>query len=137
MASVGYVRALLALAVCVAALAAGCGEDDGGGGGFRPLVDLTVSLDPDGDGPEPAREAEVRCGREDRSELCGQVAALKPADFEPVPDDVACTQQFGGPQVAEVTGTLRRTPVDARFSRQNGCEIDRWETVRPLLEAAG
>jgi len=135
MASVGHVRALLALALCAALLAA-CGEDDEAGG-FRPLVDLTVSLDPDGDGPEPAQEAEVRCGREDRSELCGQVAALRPADFEPVPDGVACTQQFGGPQVAEVTGTLRRTPVDARFSRENGCEIDRWETARPLLEAAG
>jgi hypothetical protein len=134
---VDHVRAFLALALCAALLAAGCGEDDeSGGGGFRPLVDLTVSLDPDGDGPEPAKQATVRCGSAAESERCEQVAALRPADFEPVPDDVACTQQFGGPQVAEVTGTLRRSPVDARFSRQDGCEIARWEKARPLLEAA-
>ena len=127
------VRALLALAICAAVV--GCGEGDEAGGA-RPLIDLTVSLDPDGDGPEPAREAEVRCGSADASERCSAVAALTAADFEPVPDDVACTQQFGGPEVAEVSGTLRGEPVDARFSRENGCQISRWEAVRPLLEAA-
>ena len=56
--------------------------------------------------------------------------------FEPTPGDVACTQQYGGPETATVTGTFKGEQVDAKFSRQNGCEIARWEDALPLLEAA-
>ena len=54
----------------------------------------------------------------------------------PVAGDVACTQIYGGPETAEVTGSFRGEPVDARFNRTNGCEIDRWERLLPLLELA-
>ena len=60
---------------------------------------------------------------------------LKPEAFEPTPGDVACTQQYGGPEIATVKGTFKGEQVDATFSRQNGCEIARWEDVKPLLEA--
>jgi hypothetical protein len=62
-------------------------------------------------------------------------AALAAADdpFAPVPDDVACTQQYGGPQTATVVGTHRGEPVDAAFSRTDGCQISRWDAVAPLL----
>ena len=33
-------------------------------------------------------------------------------------------------------GTFKGEQVDAKFSRQNGCEIARWEDAAPLLEAA-
>ena len=46
---------------------------------------------------------------------------------------MACTQQFGGPETATVTGTLHGDEVAARFSRENGCEISRWEKVAELL----
>ena len=35
-----------------------------------------------------------------------------------------------------MTGTFRGEEVDAKFGRQNGCEIARWEEAAPLLEAA-
>ena len=53
--------------------------------------------------------------------------------FAPVPKDFACTEIYGGPEVAEVRGTFRGEPVDATFSRTNGCEIARWNRVRFLF----
>lgn len=44
-----------------------------------------------------------------------------------------CTQQYGGPQVAVVTGTFRGRPVNATFTRTDGCEIARWKAMGPLL----
>lgn len=47
-----------------------------------------------------------------------------------------CTQQYGGPQVAVVTGTFHGRSVDSVFTRTDGCEIARWKTMAPLLGAA-
>jgi hypothetical protein len=127
---------LLALA-CLIALAAlaGCGEDEEAAP--ARVADLVVRVDPDGQrGRRPAREVDVRCAGAADSGACRAVAALTAADFAPVPDDVACPLQYGGPDTARVTGTLRGERVDARFSRTDGCEITRWEKVAPLLEAA-
>lgn len=47
--------------------------------------------------------------------------------------DMICTQQYGGPQVALVTGVLHGRPVHSRFSLTDGCEIARWRAMEPLL----
>lgn len=44
-----------------------------------------------------------------------------------------CTQQYGGPQVAVVTGWFLARKVHSRFSRTDGCEIARWRAMAPLL----
>ena len=49
--------------------------------------------------------------------------------FAPVPEGTACTQIFGGPEIADVSGTFNGKPVDTQFSRGNGCEIERWKRV--------
>jgi len=41
---------------------------------------------------------------------------------------------YGGPETASIKGTLNGEHVDAKFSRTDGCEIHRWETVQPLLD---
>jgi hypothetical protein len=120
-------RFSVALLLC-AALIAGCGEDDEPA--TSSLAELTVEVDPGG------KRATVRCDAPEDSQLCRAVAALDAKVFEPTPGNVACTQQYGGPETARVTGTLRGERVDARFSRENGCEIARWEDAAPLLEAA-
>ncbi|NOJ60587.1 hypothetical protein [Arthrobacter sp. 260] len=48
-----------------------------------------------------------------------------------------CTQLYGGPETAVVTGTLNGNAVDASFSRDNGCSIDRWAMFEPLLGTSG
>ncbi len=44
-----------------------------------------------------------------------------------------CTQQYGGPQVAVVTGRFLGREVAREFSRTDGCEIARWRAMAPLL----
>ncbi|MFD3993164.1 SSI family serine proteinase inhibitor [Streptomyces sp. NPDC058583] len=55
--------------------------------------------------------------------------------FAPVPPDSMCTMQYGGPATARVTGTWAGRPVDASFSRADGCEIARWDNFVPVLPA--
>lgn len=69
----------------------------------------------------------------DRAKLCGWlvgdgIRALS----EEVPENEVCTQQYGGPEVAMVSGSVGATKVDARFSRENGCAIARWDAASPL-----
>ena len=67
---------------------------------------------------------------------CRRLRALA-RPFAPVPKDAACTQIYGGPQVARVTGTFEQQRVWVRFKRTDGCEIARWNRVRFLFAGAG
>ena len=128
-------RLFVALILC-AAVIAGCGEDDEQPAAPPAAVaDLVVEYDADGEGGEDPKPAPVKCGAPEDSERCGRIADVKPEAFEPVPGDVACTQQYGGPEIVTVKGTFRGEQVDARFSRQNGCEIARFQDAAPILEA--
>jgi hypothetical protein len=40
---------------------------------------------------------------------------------------------YGGPQRATVTGSWNGKKVSSTFNRTNGCEIDRWSQMVPLL----
>jgi len=44
-----------------------------------------------------------------------------------------CTQIYGGPQTATVRGSWGGQAVDASFSRENGCEIARWDAATAVL----
>lgn len=41
---------------------------------------------------------------------------------------------FGGPEQATVVGVVGSEEVDAELSRANGCELDRWDRLAPLLQ---
>ncbi|MFC8304683.1 serine protease inhibitor [Specibacter sp. NPDC057265] len=57
--------------------------------------------------------------------------------FFPVPDPARmCTQQYGGPEVAVVTGWFKGKTVNATFKRTDGCEIARWQALAPLFGAS-
>jgi Subtilisin inhibitor-like len=47
--------------------------------------------------------------------------------FAPVPRNAVCTEIYGGPQTARVTGSFRGRRIWVVFRRTNGCEIDRWD----------
>ena len=129
-----------AVALCAAAvfLLAGCGEgdrDDDGSGGSTGTgsagTELTATLDLDGSGPKPAQEAELACPGDD---ACDAVEQLSPSDFDPVPPTQACTEIFGGYEVATIEGELDGEQVGATFNRSNGCEIHRFGAIVPLLK---
>jgi hypothetical protein len=68
---------------------------------------------------------------------CAALAASGTEALAPKRKDVACTQVYGGPQRATVTGTWQGKPVRSSFSRTDGCEIRRWDLLRGLLPSAG
>ncbi|WP_343041579.1 SSI family serine proteinase inhibitor [Streptomyces typhae] len=65
-----------------------------------------------------------------------QLAADGLNPFKPVPRGTMCTQQYGGPQTARVRGQWQGRHIDAVFSRADGCEISRWNSLVPVLPAA-
>jgi hypothetical protein len=133
--------AVTAVACALVALAAACGGDDSPQGGSRDEPDSPAALEADlvvtvrfegADGR--AQRERIRCERLGAgSERCRGLAGLQPEQFEPVPNDVACPEIYGGPATAQVRGELRGTTVDARFNRIDGCQIERWERNRALL----
>jgi hypothetical protein len=63
-------------------------------------------------------------------------AASKGEDpFAPTPKDQMCTQIYGGPETATITGTWNGKKVDATFNRKNGCEIKRWGNLASMFGA--
>jgi hypothetical protein len=73
----------------------------------------------------------------DPDAACRALQAHGAAALPPVRKDVACTQIYGGPQQATITGTWQGRPVRSSFSRINGCEISRWDLLRGLLPPGG
>ncbi|MDA0178973.1 hypothetical protein OJ997_01605 [Solirubrobacter phytolaccae] len=130
-------RSAPVLLAAAALLFAACGSDEpttpATGGGSDELANLVITVDADGDSGEAAKELQVSCKAPTDSDVCGAVAGTAAADLAPKKDDVACTQIFGGPETATIKGTLRGEPVDASFSRSDGCEVARWDRVKPLL----
>ncbi len=130
----------LALTLAVAAVVlAGCGRDDDGDGGGATAApdeavgtDLRIEVRVD-EGAE-ARVLTLTCDpaggdHPQAQQACDALAAEAPEVFDPIPLDQVCTMIYGGPQTARVAGTYDGTAVDATFSRENGCELDRWERL--------
>jgi hypothetical protein len=114
----------------VALVSAGCGSGTAGGtamltitvqdgAGGAPRVWTLTCDPPGGDHPDPAA-------------ACAAIDAA-PRPFAPVPADMACTEIYGGPETATITGTWRGEPVDAAYRRTDGCEIARWTALAPVL----
>jgi hypothetical protein len=64
---------------------------------------------------------------------CRKLAQLPSDWYAPVPDGIACSEIFGGPQTARVHGTYRGRRIWVRFTRRNGCEIARWNRAAFLF----
>jgi Subtilisin inhibitor-like len=92
-------------------------------------LSITVSTS----GREPSMQWTLRCGPAGGSlprpaAACTRLLAL-PDPFAPVPKGIVCTDIYGGPQTARVTGRFRGRTIWASFARRNGCEIARWNRV--------
>jgi hypothetical protein len=122
-----------------AALMSACGAeaDENGAAGAEPAptTELTVTFRR-ARGAEPA-EATLTCGPAGGThprpqEACAALAA-GPDALRATPPDAVCTQIFGGEETATVAGVFRGQEIEATFSRENGCEISRWDALDPLL----
>jgi hypothetical protein len=98
-------------------------------------ADLTVKVD---DGNGTTSTYSLTCVPEGgqhpaAADACAALAAAGAEAFGPPPKDQMCTEQYGGPQTATVTGTLAGKPVRAQFARTDGCEIGRWAALSALF----
>ena len=73
----------------------------------------------------------------DPQAACRALEANGAAALPPVPKDKACTQIYGGPETATVTGTWKGQSVMSRFARNDGCQISRWKLMAGLLPPGG
>jgi hypothetical protein len=109
------------------------------GGGPYPIADLTIAYDnPDegvsfsytitclGDTATVTGDVEI-----DEMEACLALAepAVQTRLVEGVPADQVCTEQYGGADVAVITGTLDEQPIDTTVDRTNGCGISDWDDL--------
>jgi len=134
----------------VLAVLAGCGDDVGTrpGSGSPPAAPsspagrgdaaLTIVVD---DGKGAVTRWTLTCDpaggdHPDPAEACRVLRRKGPNALSPVPEGRFCTQVFGGPAVATVTGTWRGRAVNSHFDLRNGCEIARWKALTGLLPAA-
>ncbi len=90
---------------------------------------LSITLSPQGPNG-PVQHWTVRCPG---SKACTRLQAGGRALFRPVPRGMACTQIYGGPDVARMRGTLNGRSVRATFTRRDGCQIARWNRVQFLF----
>jgi hypothetical protein len=126
------VVAIVAVALCVAGTSAA---------GSTSLTALRVAYWEDGTGEpdavwtlqcNPARGSLARPGR-----ACTRLAAGGSKLFAPIPPSTVCTEIYGGPQRARVTGLLAGKRIWASFARADGCHIARWNRLAPWLLPPG
>ena len=128
----------LAAVVLAALAAAGCAgrSSSNGADSTSPTADLQISISIRGS-EAPTKMWTLRCPDASGTfpapaQACRKLGEVKDP-FAPVPKGTACTQIYGGPEIADVSGTYNGEAVDTQFSRGNGCDIERWNRVRFLF----
>ena len=131
-AAVLVARPLSLVAAAVLAFAAGCGDedDDAPADESQAATELEVTLDADGSGGEEPQVESVSCEPRVGGDPC---ARLDATDFAPLDPATPCTEIYGGPDEATVAGSISGQEVSATLTRGNGCEIERFDRLLPLL----
>ena len=129
--AVALVSLLLALVACASAPAQS-----------QPRTELSITYWERGVGKgEPVRWT-LRCnparGTLPRpAAACRRLADVGPGLLSPIPPKTICTQVYGGPQVARITGVVAGKRVWVTLTRQDGCRISRWNRLAPWLLPPG
>ena len=137
------------MASTLLALPIGCGGDNGPA--FETVTELQIVTWPKGRRPNPLARVlgerrspvgrsyikTLRCDPAggdlpDAKEACERLADMD-FPFAETPDDAICAERFDGPQFAVVQGVWRGETVNARFERNNSCEIARWNKLAFLF----
>jgi len=145
------VRGAVALLAAAAMLVAACGEDDAPRSSTTTTtptmtttagaIKLEISHD---DGAGRASSGGLICesgdqratgelaGRRTAAELCRDARALASL-LTGGRGRQACTQIYGGPQTVQITGAIDGRRINRRFSRTNGCRIEEYTRLKPIL----
>ncbi|UKA59124.1 SSI family serine proteinase inhibitor [Arthrobacter sp. FW306-2-2C-D06B] len=55
----------------------------------------------------------------------------------PRPSDQVCSQRYGGPQTAIVTGAVDGAGIESSYKLTDGCEISAWAAVADIIGSSG
>jgi hypothetical protein len=69
--------------------------------------------------------------------ICAAIAKQGTRLFAPVPTGIVCSQIYGGPETATITGTVKGRKINSTFSRTDGCQVARWNNARTLFTFPG
>ena len=131
---------VLALIALLAAV--GCGTGAGAPAASSGATELKIAYWSQGRGAGPAKTWTLRCGPAAAGTLpraasaCRKLAAMR-NPFAPIPQDTLCTEQYGGPQVAVITGTFRGHALWTQLASRDGCEIARSKRLSFLVPGYG
>ncbi len=128
-------RSTLLIALVVAAV--GCGAGQSAKGGATPVTQLSISFWPEGRGTEAPAKWTLRCdpagGTVPRAAgVCRQLYAIA-TPFAPRRKDIVCTDQYGGPQQALISGTYKGNRIWTMIGMRNGCDISRAKRLAFLV----
>jgi hypothetical protein len=133
-----FLLALVALTGCAGSTAAGPGPTSSRPSptASLPASDLLVEIHRGGS--SPTERYRLTCGpgvsgnHPAGAAACAHLKGLA-HPFAPIPTDQMCTEIYGGPQTAHITGRWKGTAVDLRLSRVDGCRTEQWNSLGPLL----
>jgi hypothetical protein len=128
---VAVLRVAALLAVLLAAL--GCGA----GAATTATTELKISYWSQGRAVGVPQKWTLRCapagGTLPRPGIACQKLLGMPSPFAPLRKDLVCTEQYGGPQVAVISGTFKGNRVWVQLQNRNGCEISRFKRLAFLV----
>ena len=121
-------RLLPACALLVTMALAACGADDEQPASSAAADTTRLTIKVTGADTTPIV---LRCGG---AEPCERAQTDKLAALaEPDDPATACTQQYGGPETAHMTGTLEGKAVDVTVTRSDGCGIADYKALFAAL----
>jgi hypothetical protein len=121
--------------IAVIAAVVGCGASSAGT--VAASTELRISYFGDGRAEGDPTTWTLRC-KPAAGTLPRRAAACRKLDqmqnpFQPLRKDLQCTQIYGGPEQAVITGTHEGRRVWVLLAQRNGCEIARWRKLAFLV----
>ena len=112
------------------------GGDDNSKKAGHVVASLTIVLVDVPHDSVPPRTIKLRCPDTtgDHEAACNALAD-HPEILDLPAGDTVCTELYGGPETAHVTGTFVGKPVKITFTRTNGCQIAAYKAAQVLWEA--
>jgi hypothetical protein len=134
-------RGALLACLLALALAAGCGEAEETSAPAAPPPDTDLRVRVTGVDGGPVKVF-LRCGGGAAACRERRLARLQAALEDATDEKRVCTEIYGGPERAHVTGRLRGERVDVVVARTDGCGIAAYDALfaalgRPTPLAAG
>jgi Subtilisin inhibitor-like len=126
----------IGILIAVIAAVVGCGSS-AAGTAAPPSTDLRISYFPQGRDEAGKKAWTLHCDPTAgtlprRAAACQKLDAMTNPFARPR-RNVTCTDVYGGPGQAVITGTYESRPVWVLLSQRNGCEISRWKKLAFLV----